>query len=95
MEIENLPKYQPISKLTYKHWDKLTQTILITNPSIIQDFLQHKLAILYLNEYLSNPALANERRKIFGRGRIPKNVRKLLSEGRMLLFDHILCYDSL
>jgi hypothetical protein len=94
VEIENLPKYQSISKLTYKHWDKLTQTILKTNPSILEDFLQHKLSIVYLNEYLANPALTNERRKIFGRGRIRKNVRKLLFEGDMSLFDHTLCYDS-
>ncbi|CAF3948685.1 unnamed protein product [Rotaria sp. Silwood1] len=28
IEIENLPKYQSISKLTFKHWDKLIHTIL-------------------------------------------------------------------
>jgi len=94
VEIENLPKFQSISKLTYKHWDKLIITILETNPSIIEDFLQHKLSILYLNEYLSNPALSNERRKIFGRGRIRKNVRKLLTDERTSLFDHIICYHS-
>jgi hypothetical protein len=27
IEIENLPKYQSISKSTYKHWDKLIHTI--------------------------------------------------------------------
>ena len=92
IEIENLPKYQSICQLTNKHWDKLIQTIFLTNPSIIQDFLQHKLAILYLNEYLTNPMLINERRKIFGRGRVPKNVRKLLTEKRPSLLDHILCF---
>jgi hypothetical protein len=92
--IENLPNYQSISKLTYKHWDKLIQTILGTNPSIIEDFLQHKLSILYINEYLSNPELTKEKRKIFGRGRIPKNVRKLLNDGRTSLFDHTICYHS-
>lgn len=92
IEIENLSKYQSICQLTNKHWDKLIQTILVTNPSIIQDFLQHKLAILYLNEYLTNPMLINERRKIFGRGRVRKNVRKLLTEKRPSLLDHILCF---
>jgi hypothetical protein len=92
IEIENLPKYQSIAQLTYKHWDNLIQTILETNPSIIQDFLQHKLAILYLDEYLSNPILINERRKIFGRGRTRKNVRKLLTEKHLSLLDHVLCF---
>ncbi|CAF2851717.1 unnamed protein product [Rotaria sp. Silwood2] len=92
IEIENLPKYQSISKLTFKHWDKLIHTILVTNPSIVEDILQHKLSILYLREYLSNPTLATERRKIFGRGRIRKNIRKRLSEDRPSLFDFILCY---
>ena len=92
IEVENLPKYKSIMKLTYIHWDKLTQTILETNQSIIEDFLQHKLSILYLQEYLTNPALANERRKIFGRGRIRKNIRKLLTDNHSSLFDHVLCY---
>lgn len=76
VEIENLPKYKSISKLTD------------TNPSIIEDFLQHKLSIVYLQEYLSNPGLSTERRRIL------KNVRKFLIEGRLSLFDHILCYHS-
>ncbi|CAF4808590.1 unnamed protein product, partial [Rotaria magnacalcarata] len=92
IEIENLLKYKSISKLTYMHWDKLTQTILVTNPSVIEDFLQNKLSILYLHEYLSNPTLANERRKIFERGRIRKSIRNLLTEDHLSLFDHILCY---
>ena len=92
VEIENLPKYQPITKLTKIHWDKLIDTILKTNTSIIEDFLQHKLSILYLQEYLSNPELSQERKKIFRRGRIRKNVRKLLNEEHLSLFDHTLCY---
>ena len=92
IEVENLPKYKSIMKLTYIHWDKLTQTILETNQSIIEDFLQHKLSILYLQEYLTNPALANERWKIFGRGRIRKSIRKLLTDNHSSLFDHVLCY---
>ncbi|CAF4653727.1 unnamed protein product [Rotaria sp. Silwood1] len=92
IEIENRPKYQSISKLTLKHWDKLIHTILVTNLSILVDFLQHKLSILYFREYLSNPTLATERRKMFGTGRFRKNIRNMLSEDRPSLFDFILCY---
>ena len=92
IEIENLPKYQSIMKLTEIQWGKLTDTILKTNPGIIEDFLQHKLSILYLREYLSNPNLLSERRKIFGRGRIRKNIRKLLNKDYPSLFDLTLCY---
>lgn len=92
VEIENLPKYQSITKLTKMHWDKLIVTILNTNPSIIEDFLQHKLSIVFLQEYLSNPALSQERKQIFERGKIRKNVRKLLSEQHLSLLDHTLCY---
>jgi hypothetical protein len=92
IEIENLPKYRTIGKLMTAHWDKLTCTMLATNPGVIEDFLQHKLSIVYLREYLSNSSLAEERKKIFGRGRIPKNMRKLLTEERLSLFDHVLCF---
>lgn len=94
VEIENLPKYQSISKLTNKHWDNLTQSILHTNSNVIEDYLQHKLAILYLREVLDNPMLIKERRKIFNKGRPAKNVRKLAYGNRLSLIDHILCFNS-
>jgi hypothetical protein len=94
VEIENLPKYQSISKLTNAHWGKLLQTIIRTNPGVLEDFLQHKLSIVYLREYLSNPTLTEERRNIFTRGRIAKNVQNLVTDDRLSLFDHILCFES-
>ena len=93
IEIQNLPKYQSLAALTSSHWSKLTKTILITNPEVIEDFLQHKLALVYLHEYLHNPKLAKERKKIFSRGRVHRNIRKLLDEKRLSLFDHTLCYQ--
>ena len=63
IEIENLPKYHSVTTLTNAHWSKLTTTMLITNPEVVEDFLQHKLALVYLEEYLHNPALAKERKK--------------------------------
>ncbi|CAF0895753.1 unnamed protein product [Adineta ricciae] len=94
IEIEHLPTYQSISNLVNKHWDKLSATILRTNPDIIEDFLQHKLSILYMREYLTNPTLSDKRKKIFRKGRIGKNIRKLITENKLSLFDHVLCYKS-
>lgn len=48
VDIENLPIYKSIAELTSKHWDKLTKSILEIHPYIIEDFLQHKMSILYL-----------------------------------------------
>ena len=94
IEIESLPKYRSIGQLIHRHWNNLINTILDTNPSITQDFLQHKMGILYLDEYLSNPGLANERKRIFNKGRIRKNVRKLLMKNRSSLFDHVLGFHQ-
>jgi len=46
LQIENVPKYQSISKLIATHWDKLIATILMINLSLINDFLQRKLSII-------------------------------------------------
>ena len=93
IEIENLPRFRSIDKLTHKHWKNLFTTILNTNPSIIQDYIQHKMSILYLNEYLTNPCLIKERRKIFNKGRIRNNVLKLMSETYRSLFDLVLGFQ--
>lgn len=47
--------------LTNTNWNKLTGTILNTNPEIIQDFLKNKLALVYLPKYLRDPALVKDR----------------------------------
>ena len=38
--------------------------MLSTNPEVVEDFLQHKLALVYLEEYLQNPALAKDRKSL-------------------------------
>ena len=93
VETENLPKYQSISQLTSKYWIKLKQTILDTNPNIVDDYLQHKLSILYLQEYMKNPTLMRERRKTFGKGRIRKTIHSLICDNRPSLFDYTFGYQ--
>ena len=92
IEIEALERYQSIAKLTGNHWQKLAVTILRTNPGVVEDFLQHKQSILYLQDYLTNPSLTKERRSIFGRGRIRKNLTKLITNGSQSLLDYALGY---
>lgn len=92
IEIEHLPKYQSIEELSCTHWNKLTCKILATNPSVIEDVLQHKLSIIYLNEYLLNPSLIKQRREILEQGRIPKNIINRIEQNHISLLDHILCY---
>ena len=92
IEVTNLTKYRSIAELTAAHWNKLTDTIIRTNPSVIQDYLQHKMSILYIYEYVNNPTLAIERKAIFERGRIRKYIWDLITENRMTLLDHILSY---
>jgi hypothetical protein len=94
IEIMNLPKYRSIVDLTAAHWNKLKDTIIKTNPSVIQDYLQHKMAILYTHEYVNNPTLAKERKTIFERGRMNKYMWKYITENQMTLLDHILSYPQ-
>lgn len=42
IEIQNLPKYKSKAVSNRRHWVKLTNTMPITNPEVIKDFLQHK-----------------------------------------------------
>jgi hypothetical protein len=92
IEIMNLTKYRSIGELSASHWNKLTATIIRTNPSVIQDYLQHKMSILYTFEYINNPTLAKERKAIFERGRINKYTLEFITEERMSLFDWALSY---
>ena len=77
--------------LTQTHFNKLLPSITRSNPSIIADYLQHKLYILFLNEYYTNPALRKQKREITGRGRTPNRIRKLLSSHNLSLsiFEHV------
>ena len=92
IEIMNLSKYRSIADLSAVHWKKLKATIIRTNPGVIQDYLQHKMSILYMQEYLNNPALARERRTIFGRGRLRKYMLESISDNRTTLLDHTLSF---
>lgn len=92
IEIEHLPKYHSAATPTSVYWSKLITTMLARNLEVIEDFLQNKLALVFLQEYLHNPALAKGRKKILRRGRVHRSIRKLLCERRLSLFDHTLCY---
>ena len=94
IEVENLTKYRSIGELTAAHWNKLTKTMLVKNPGVIQDYLQHKMSTVYLNDYVKNPLLARDRKTIFRRGRIRKYTLDSLSDNRATLFDLALSYPS-
>ena len=92
IEIETLPYYKSVSQLTDTHWQRLINTIQRTNPDVIMDFLQHKLSIVYLYEYLTNASLAKERRSIFGKGRLRKHLWDHVEGNRLSLLDYVLCF---
>lgn len=85
-----ISKYQSIWHLTYKHWNKLTVTILKTNPSIIEDLLQYKMAILHLNQHLSNPCLIDKRENSTFASYHSSTRRQ-----SAILFSSVLCFLSL
>ena len=91
-EISNLPKYKSIDKLTQSHFTKLIPTIITTNPSVICDFLQHKMYLLYIYEYYNNPLLLKEKRTIVNKGRTNKRILNLFENIKSSLFDYVLCF---
>jgi hypothetical protein len=93
-EIINLPMYKSIELHTQLHFTKLLSTIIRSNPSVIADFIEHKLYLLYLQEYYLNPALKLEKRKIVGKGRTSKRIRRLLTKCNPTLLDHVLCFNE-
>jgi hypothetical protein len=93
-EITNIPAYKSIELLTHMHFTKLFYTIIHTNPSIIADFIQQKLYLLFLREYFTNPVLIKEKRMIVGRGRTSNRIRQLLSSCNQSLFDRVFCVDQ-
>jgi Reverse transcriptase (RNA-dependent DNA polymerase)/Endonuclease-reverse transcriptase len=88
-EITNLPAYKPIKVLTQIHFAKLLCTIIRTNPSIISDFMQHKLYLVYLREYYLNPVLQREKQAIVARGRTSNRIQELLEFNKQSLFDEV------
>jgi hypothetical protein len=91
-EISNLPKYKSIDKLTQSHFTKLIPTIITTNPSVICDFLQHKMYLLYIYEYYNNPLLLKEKRTIVNKGRTSNRILNLFENIKSSLFDYVLCF---
>ena len=92
-EIYNLPAYKSIDSLTLMHFEKLLSTIIRTNPAIITDFLQHKMHLLYIREYYSNPLLLKEKRAAVARGRTSNRIQQLLATNKQSLFDRVLCFS--
>ncbi|CAF1345446.1 unnamed protein product [Rotaria magnacalcarata] len=92
-EITNLPTFKSIEFLTQMHFKNLLTTAMRSNPSIIADFIQHKLYILYLKEYYTNPVLLKEKRQIVSKGRTSNRIRKLLRQSKLSLFDYVFCYS--
>ena len=76
-EIINIPAYKPIELLTHLHDEKLSSTIIRTNPAIIADS-QHKLCLLYMREYFSNPLLQKVKHAAVSRGRRSNQIHELL-----------------
>jgi hypothetical protein len=91
-EITHLPAYKSIELLTQIHFTKLLSTIIRTNPSIIADFIQHKLYLLFLREYFLNPVLLKEKQAIVTRGRTSNRIRRLLESCKQSLFDQVFCF---
>lgn len=91
-EISNLPNYKSFELLTHMHFTKLLYTITRTNPSVIADFIQHKLYLLFLRQYYLNPILLKEKRTIVTRGRTSKRLRQLLASCKQSLFEVVFCF---
>ena len=91
-EISNLPKYKSIDKLTQTHFTKLIPTIIRTNLSVLCDFLQHKMYLLFIYEYYNNPLLLKEKRTIVDKGRTSIRILNLFKNVKSSLFDYVLCY---
>ena len=90
-EINNLPKYKSIGKLTHAHRTRLVPAILGTNPAVLCDLLQHKMYLLYIYEYYHNPVLLKEKRTIMNRGRTSERITQLFHQNRSTPFDYVLC----
>jgi hypothetical protein len=92
IEISHLPKYKSIDHLSQTHWKKLLGTIMRSNPAILNDFLQHKLYLLYVYEYYNNPDLLKEKREMVNIGRTSNRIKKLFHVEKSSLFDFALCF---
>ena len=94
-ETNNLPTFKSMEVLTQTHFKKLLSSIILSNPSTIADYLQHKLYIVFLNEYYTNPVLLKQKREITRRGRTSNRIRKLLSSYNLSLsvFDQVFSFS--
>ena len=91
-EISQMPKFKSIDELTRVHWSKIIQTIISTNPSVLTEYFQYKMYLLFINEYYRNPLLIRERRAIVTRGRTSKRILSLFQDPRSTLLDHVLAF---
>jgi hypothetical protein len=91
-EKTNLPIFKSIELLTQIHYTKLLTTIMRSNPTVIADFIQQKLYLMFLREYFLNPAPLKEKQKIVDKGRTSNRVCLLLTSCSPSLFEHVFCY---
>jgi hypothetical protein len=91
-EIVNLPTYKSIDKLTQMHWKNIIPAIITTNPSILSDFLQRKMYLLFIYKYYNNPLLLKEKREIVNKGRTSNSILALFQNVKSSLFDYVLCF---
>jgi len=67
-------------------------SIIRTNSSVLGDFLQYKMYLLYIYEYYNNPTPLKEKRKIVNKGRTSKKIQKVFEIDKFTLFDYALCF---
>ena len=91
-EVAHLPKYRSIDNLTQIHWSRIIQAIIRTNPSVLAEFIQHKIYMLYMTEYYQNPALIKEKKAIVNKGRTSKKILNLFHNHKYSLFGYTLCF---
>ena len=92
IDISHLPKYKSIENLTQTHWSRLLVSIIRTNPSVLSEYLQHKVYLLFIYEYYYNPLLLKDKRTIVDRGRTSKRIQNLFENSKYSLFDYALCF---
>ena len=93
-EILNLPKYKSMTLLTKEHFNKLLVTIEHTNPSIITDYLQHKMYLVFVRDYYLNPRLRKQKQSIVTRGRTSKKVKQVLVSNKQSLMDKVFGFSN-
>jgi hypothetical protein len=63
IEVINLPAYKTIEHLTQIHFSKLCSTIIRSNPSIIIDYIQHKVYLFFFKRIFSKSSSSKRKTK--------------------------------